>query len=183
MESDRCEITPGVGVQTANQPIPTAPSAYETCQNVSARGHRCRTPSADDSGLCAYHARRRAQPPPDGRTHVSISDDTAEELLGNIDDFNTPAAVNLFLGNLVEQVVRRRVTRRDAIALAYLSQLLLNSLSAMSRERILKEEAQPRVNIIMDGIMSPDFGPPRDRRTPGTNATKSQDAGQENGQA
>jgi hypothetical protein len=34
----------------------------------------------------------------------------------------------LFIGNVVKQLARKRIERRDAIALAYLSQLLLNSL-------------------------------------------------------
>ena len=44
------------------------------------------------------------------------------------------ASVNLFLGNVVKQLTRKRIQRRDAIALAYLSQLLLNSLAAMDKE-------------------------------------------------
>lgn len=162
MESHRCEITPGVGVPSPEPTSPPAASPYESCQNVSARGHRCRTPVANGLGLCAYHARRRSQPPPDGRTHASIADNTAAKLLGGIKDFNSPAAVNLFLGNLVKQVVRKRVTRRDAITLAYLSQLILNSLSAISREQALRTTTQPRV-IVFDGVMGSGFGPERER--------------------
>ena len=46
---------------------------------------------------------------------------------------------NLFLGNLVKQLARKRIVRRDAIALAYLCQLLLNSLPPMWKEIEWKE--------------------------------------------
>jgi hypothetical protein len=47
--------------------------------------------------------------------------------------------VNLFLGNLVRQLARKRIARRDAIALAYISQLILTSQTAMARERAADE--------------------------------------------
>jgi hypothetical protein len=58
----------------------------------------------------------------------------AAELLGDIVNFTTADSVNLFLGNLVKQLARQRIARRDAIALAYLCQLLLNSLPPMWKE-------------------------------------------------
>jgi len=59
----------------------------------------------------------------------------AAELLGGIRNFSTPDSVNRFLGNLVKQLARKRIARRDAIALAYVSQLLLNTFPAMQRQR------------------------------------------------
>jgi hypothetical protein len=50
------------------------------------------------------------------------------------DLFTTADEVNLFLGNLVRQLARKRIARRDAIALAYLGQLLLNSLPLVWKE-------------------------------------------------
>src|SRR5208282_3823290 len=58
----------------------------------------------------------------------------ATELLSGIDNFSTPASVNLFLGKLLKNFATHRVTRRDATTLAYISQLLLNSHSVMQRE-------------------------------------------------
>ena len=46
-----------------------------------------------------------------------------------------PDSVNRFLGNLVKQLARKRIARRDAIALAYIPQLLLNTFPAMQRQR------------------------------------------------
>src|SRR5205823_3111963 len=53
----------------------------------------------------------------------------------DIDSFTTADEVNLFLGNLVRQLARKRIARRDAIALAYISQLILTSQTAMAKQR------------------------------------------------
>jgi len=108
------------------------------CQHISPKGRRCHmlidenhrpANGARRSTLCAYHANRL-------RVSVPAVDPEvlAAELLDNIDSFTTADEVNLFLGNLVRQLARKRISRRDAIALAYLAQLLLNSLRAMERQ-------------------------------------------------
>jgi hypothetical protein len=105
--------------------------------------------ATDDSGLCAHHAQRLARSKPSGQA-------LAAELLDSTGDFTTAASVNLFLGNLVKQLALQRISRPDAIALAYLSQLLLNSLSAMDREQSSRDEelrdkqAQRPVKIVWD---------------------------------
>jgi hypothetical protein len=131
---------------------PTTSGEPAYCQHINARGHRCRILPTDDSGHCAYHARHCS-----GHTHAGevlageAPGDKAisAELLDSIDDFTSAASVNLFLGNLVKQVVRKRISRRDAVALAYLCQLLLNSLSAMNRETSLPDE-KSRPLVIWD---------------------------------
>jgi len=79
--------------------------------------------------FCSEHARQeeKLQQTPDPET-------LAAELLGDIEDFSTADSVNFFLGNLVKQLARKRIARRDAIALAYLGQLLLNSLPTLWKE-------------------------------------------------
>ena len=120
------------------------------CHHINGRGHRCRMVRAPKDELCAHHAQRLSR---SGPGHEAI----VAELLASIKDFSTAASINTFLGNIARQLVRQRIKRRDAIALAYLSQLLLNSLSAMGREddreqEAEHEQAQPR-QIIWD------FGP------------------------
>jgi hypothetical protein len=56
--------------------------------------------------------------------------------------FATADEVNLFLGNLVRQLARKRIARRDAIALAYISQLILTSQTAMAKQRAAEPEAE-----------------------------------------
>jgi hypothetical protein len=119
----------------ASSPEPPAssiePPIARTCEYVTARGHRCRMLLArNHSSLCSHHARqarRRGQPDDEA---------LAAELLASVEDFTTAASVNLFLGNVVKQLARKRIQRLDAIAHAYLSQLLLNSLSVMEKEML-----------------------------------------------
>ncbi|MGB7281123.1 MAG: hypothetical protein WBE13_02580 [Candidatus Acidiferrum sp.] len=83
--------------------------------------------ASDKDSLCIRHLRQAAASQPDPEA-------LAAELLGEIEDFATADSVNFFLGNLVRQLARKRIERRDAIALAYICQLLLNSLSPLKEE-------------------------------------------------
>src|SRR6266403_3772704 len=112
------------------------------CQFQNARGRRCNmlidTNHRHGTGpatLCAFHAERL-------RAKIPLVDPEvlAAELLTDINSFTTADEVNLFLGNLVRQLARKRIARRDAIALAYISQLILTSQTAMARERAAQEE-------------------------------------------
>jgi len=92
--------------------------------------------------LCAYHADRLKSSVPTVEPEVLAAD-----FLGDIRDFSTAGSVNLFLGNLVKQLARKRIARRDAIALAYISQLLLNSLPAVERAAAAEKAAQKEAEI------------------------------------
>ena len=114
-----------------------------------------------DADLCAYHAQRRLQTQRAGET-------AAAELLSCVSDFGDAASVNRFLGNLVKQVTLKRMPRRDAITLAYICQLLLNSLGAINREESLRLEqsrlealrAQNLPPRIIWDIPGPSYEPP-----------------------
>jgi len=106
------------------------------CQFQNARGRRCNMLIDTNHGhgtgpatLCAFHAERL-------RAKIPLVDPEvlAAELLTDINSFTTADEVNLFLGNLVRQLARKRIARRDAIALAYMSQLILTSQTAMAKE-------------------------------------------------
>jgi hypothetical protein len=87
-------------------------------------------PATDSTAsFCSEHARQQ-----ETRQQTPDPEVVAAELLGDLEDFSTADAVNRFLGNLVKQLARQRIARRDAIALAYLCQLLLNSLPPMWKE-------------------------------------------------
>lgn len=113
---------------------PIAASSSRHCSHVNARNHRCRMPANASSGLCAYHFRKSQSAQPDPQA-------LAADLLAGINDFSTADSVNAFLGNLVRQLARKRLPRRDAVAFGYLSQLLLNSLSALDRQRRAEQDA------------------------------------------
>lgn len=163
MKSHSCKKTRGEGVPSTitltpetPDPVPIAgpsptdlstpalaPSRAQTqsaedesalCQHIDAQGRRCRMlVMSIEADLCAYHAQRRLQ-------NQRGSETAAAELLACGTDFGDAAAVNRFLGALVRQVTLKRIPRHDAVTLAYLCQLLLNSLSAINREEALRLE-------------------------------------------
>jgi len=148
MKSHSCVKTGG-GVPPSSDPIshsitacdpvtstpattPAGPNTHANtltrCRHIDRLGRHCRLFSTiPNLDLCPHHARQlqnRKQ-----RHH----DKTASELLGDLEDFSTPEAVNFLLGNLVRQLARKRIHRRDAMAIAYVCQLLLGSISSMDR--------------------------------------------------
>jgi hypothetical protein len=129
------------------------------CQYKNARGQRCHmlidenhrpANGARRPTLCAYHADRLKAAVP-----VVDLEVLAAELLGDIDSFTTADEVNLFLGNLVRQLARKRIARRDAIALAYISQLLLTTHTAMAREIAAEKEAEDLSRYLLKGLLGP----------------------------
>src|SRR5882672_8124841 len=121
------------------------------CRHISPKGNRChmlidenhRPPQGTSRPkLCAYHADRLRVTIPIVEPEVLAAD-----LLGDIQDFSTAGSVSLFLGNLVKQLARKRIARRDAIALAYISQLLLHSLPAVEREAAAERQARKEAEI------------------------------------
>src|SRR5882762_2045355 len=104
--------------------------------------HRPATGAARPA-LCAYHADRLRATIPAVAPAV-----LAAELLDDINSFTTADEVNLFLGNLVRQLARKRIARRDAIALAYISQLILTSQTAMARQRADEPEATNEAELV-----------------------------------
>ena len=127
------------------------------CQHVSPKGRRCHmlldpnlTSASGNShpSLCAYHA---------NRSNVSIAtpdpEAIAADLLRGIKNFSNANSVNRFLGHLVKQLARKRIARRDAIALAYISQLLLNTFPAMQREKDYAADHMDLSKELFGGIL------------------------------
>ena len=76
--------------------------------------------------LCLPHQQRRQK--------QFGSEAIAAELLGPFAEFKTATAVNHALGNLFSLVAQGRIAPRNAAVLAYISQLLLNSVGAVRHE-------------------------------------------------
>lgn len=169
MESHPCEKSRGPGAPsdiTSTTEIASAESEVTSeaalCRHIDGRGHRCRMlVMSIEADLCAYHAQRRLQAQRGSET-------AATELLACVSDFSDAASVNRFLGNLVKQVTLKRIPRRDAVTLAYICQLLLNSLGAINREEFMRLEearfqelqAQKRPPHIIWDIPGPPYEPP-----------------------
>ena len=95
-------------------------------------------------GLCPHHLGRL-------QAERARNDETLAELLGPLEDFSSPASVNLFLGNLLKLMARKRIDRRDALAQAYICQLLLNTFPHMHRE--LQSAAGPEgIQLLLETI-------------------------------
>src|SRR5260370_15383884 len=131
------------------------------CQHISPKGNRCHmlidqnhrpANGAARPALCAYHADRLRATIPAVDPEV-----LAAELLDDINSFTTADEVNPFLGNLVRQLARKRIARRDAIALAYISQLILTSQTAMARERAVEHAAAEKAqhDPLITGLRQP----------------------------
>jgi hypothetical protein len=110
------------------------------CHHINARGRRCRmliAPTHDS--LCAHHLAQSA-------ASQSDAEALAAELLGSLDDFSTADSVNQLLGNLVKQLARKRIARLDAIAMAYMCQLLLNSLPPLKKELRAEQDEEAQIS-------------------------------------
>ena len=95
------------------------------CLHTNADGRRCRMPARPGhDSLCLPHWQRRNR---DAKA-VSV------ELLGPFAELTTATAVNHALAKLFSLVAQGRIPSRDAAVLAYIGQLLLNSLSAVRHE-------------------------------------------------
>jgi hypothetical protein len=96
-------------------------------------------PAADHDSLCTHHLRQ---------AQSAQLEALAAELLGSLNDFSTAAAINQLLGNLVIQLAHKRIERRDAIAIAYMCQLLLNSLSPLKKELRGEEDKEEELDHV-----------------------------------
>ena len=87
----------------------------------------------------------------------------AAALLTNTNNLSDPAQVNQFLANLLNQLAHKKISRKNAIAMAYISQLLLNSISVKHKQDRDAQAAQQAAQankptqIIID-VDRPNYG-------------------------
>jgi len=114
------------------------PQLDNRCQHTSADGRRCRMRRMNgDPALCPQHRRQLLR----GDTDPGA---VAAELLGSIEDFKTAAAVNLALGRLFVMLAGNRIPPRNAAVLAYIGQLLLNTVGVLQHEIACAKELSGR---------------------------------------
>jgi hypothetical protein len=118
-------------------------SALKHCQHRGSAGRRCRMPVSDPaSGFCFHHAAQQKK-----------QDDAADlsaALTGNSEEFRSVEGINQSLGELYKLLAQNRISPRRAAVLAYISNLLLRTVTAMEN---LHEEEPMRLNF--DGMTSP----------------------------
>jgi len=95
------------------------------CQFTFADGRQCKTPPAQ---LCAHHTSKQKG------GAKRISDASALEALCS--DLTTTTNINRALAQTFLLMVQGRISRKDAVAFGYLSQLLLQSVSGVRAEYV-----------------------------------------------
>src|SRR3954469_16096151 len=92
------------------------------CQYRTRAGRLCRRGAAPDSKYCVNHATSVDDP---------VDPDLEALLTAGLDKFDTPAAINDFLARLVRLLAQDRISPRRAAVLAYISNQILRSVSAI----------------------------------------------------
>jgi hypothetical protein len=118
--------------------ITNSDSAPSHCQHRTASGRRCRMAVSDlDSGLCAKHAADR---------HKELDQaDLAAVLIGDIQEFRDPAAINHTLGELYKLQARNKINPRRAAVMAYTASLLLRTLPAIAHNNLVKPHQEETI--------------------------------------
>jgi len=114
-----------------NQPIPeSAAPTQETvtrCQFSFADGRQCGMPRwSRHRTLCLSHAREEQR--------LLALDRVGRELASLSGEFKTVSDVNHVLGKVFALYAKNRLARRDAVAFAYMGQLLLQSIPGVKHE-------------------------------------------------
>ena len=108
-------------------PAQSLPAPTQQCQFAFADGRRCRMPRSETHrSLCISHARQEQQ--------LLSVDCVGRELVSLSGDFKTSSDINHVLGKLFSLLANNRIPPRNAAALAYIAQLLLQTLPAVEIE-------------------------------------------------
>ena len=106
-----------------------AKSFPNQCDFITSDGRRCRLARLrGHKSLCPQHAIQDRQ--------IRDAEKTAIELLGPLDDFRSAQAINHALGKLFSLTGQNRIPVRNAAVLAYIAQLLLQTLRPLRNEII-----------------------------------------------
>jgi hypothetical protein len=100
----------------------------DSCQFPFADGRQCRMlRHKDHPSLCLFHAREEQQLLESPRLGTEISATLS-------DSFFYATDINHVLGKVFTAFAQRRISQRDAATMAYLGQLLLQSVPAVNKE-------------------------------------------------
>jgi hypothetical protein len=122
--------------QRKKQSEPEAPSSLtrgalrdDLCQFSFSDGRTCRMPrSPKHQNLCVFHARAEHE--------LLAADEAAKRLVSRSGEFKTASDINRVLGRLFSLMAQNRIPRGEAVSLAYVAQLLLQSIPHV-RDEIL----------------------------------------------
>ena len=115
--------SPGCTCSPRKSMEPSATALDSRCKFYFADGRRCRAPRCEeDPALCLRHAHALSQAP----EMIDLAPPSGE--------FRTATDVNRALGKVFLLLAQNRIPRRNAVALGYLAQLLLQTLPAVRQE-------------------------------------------------
>jgi hypothetical protein len=127
---------------------------HDLCHFSFADGRRCRMlRHPDHPGLCPFHSREERQRIESER----IGTELAATLTGH---FYTATDVNHVLGKVFTALAQDRISIKKARALAYLGQLMLQSIPAVKDETKFKYTFESWDHMLKNAIHLPDLCPP-----------------------
>jgi hypothetical protein len=141
---------------------------HPRCKFQFADGRRCRMLRDPRQPLCLFHHRELLQ--------LQSAEEIGAELLSLGGNFQDPIALNFVLGKLFAHVATGRMHRRQASTLAYIAQLLLQTLDTrrynLARDRHDYRALIPALNSLYDpapianrsaapAVVAPPFSSPR----------------------
>jgi hypothetical protein len=116
------------------------------CRFTTIDGRRCRMfRSKGHKSLCLTHAQQEEQ--------MLNAETVAAELIGPVHEYQTALCVNRTLGCLFNLIAQKRISNKDGALLAYVGQMLLQSVGSTIRDEIVhitneRGENEWRANVV-----------------------------------
>ncbi len=115
------------------------------CHYRDSAGRRCRLPRMQSHPtFCIRHARPAAPEP----TVPEL--DLSQELLGPLTDFRSATSINYTLGRLLILKAAGHISARDASIVAYICQLLMQTVPAVRKEMSCSRATSPDYQDLRD---------------------------------
>jgi len=113
------------------------------CEHRFAKGTRCRLPVLNpNTAFCHRHAKLLE--------NSRATADLAANLTDGLGEFTSAAPINDFLSRLLLLLAQNRISPRRAAVLAYITNQLLRTLSAMEKEAEDDDPKNAGVKVIWD---------------------------------
>jgi hypothetical protein len=107
------------------------------CRLTTIDGRRCRMYRAKGhKSLCMTHAQQEEQ--------MLNAETVAAELIGPVHEYQTALCVNRTLGCLFNLIAQKRISNKDGALLAYVGQMLLQSVGSTIKEELLRVSNEER---------------------------------------
>jgi hypothetical protein len=123
------------------------------CHYRDSAGRRCRLPrEKGHPTFCSRHARPRFGAPGKGAVPVGNAPaaDLTPDLLGPLNDFRTNTSINYTLGRLLILKAADQISARDAAVVAYICQLLLQTVPGVRKEMSWSRGQDPEDQYLRD---------------------------------